>query len=108
MKKTFLSAMAVAAILFGGFATALASEPSAAEQAREGFENIGQGVQQAAEGSYQTVKEGTVSTYEKAKEGTEGAYQTVREGTVSSYEKAKEGTVGAYEKVKEAIHNATE
>lgn len=108
MKKTVLSAVAAMALIFGGFATAFAQEPCSPCEAREGFENIGEGVKQAATGSYNTVKEGTVQTYEKAKEGTVGAYEKVKEGTVQTYEKAKEGTVGAYEKVKEAIHNATE
>lgn len=128
MKKTILTAMAAVALLLGGYANSFAQEPccnpepecyTAPCEAQEGFQTIGEGTQQAAEGSYntvkegtenayQTVKEGTVNAYEKTKEGTENAYETVKEGTVNTYEKAKEGTVGLWEKTKEAIHNATE
>lgn len=121
MKKTILTAMAAVALLMGGYASAFAEEPCTTSQcqAKEGFETIGEGAENAAVGSYNVVKEGTVNTYEKAKEGTvnayekakegtENAYETVKEGTVNAYEKTKEGTVNLWESAKEKIHEATE
>lgn len=116
MKKTVLTAVAAVALLFGGYTSAFAEEPcnnetqctTSACQAKEGFETIGEGTENAAKGSYQVVKEGTENAYEKTKEGTEKAYETVKEGTVSTYEKAKEGTVNLWNEAKEKIHNATE
>ena len=108
--------MAAVALLMGGYATAFADEPCNATtecstpscQAKEGFENVGEGAKEAAVGSYNYVKEGTVNTYDKAKNGVEEGYQAVKEGTVNTYEKAKEGTVNLWNEAKEKIHNATE
>ena len=127
MKKTILSAMAAVALILGGYVSAFAEEPcnsntqctTSSCQAQEGFQTIGTGAEQAAEGSYNVVKEGTVNTYEKAKEGTvkayektangvEKGYNVVKEGTVNTYEKAKEGTVNLWNEAKEKIHEATE
>ena len=116
MKKTVLAAIAVIAMLGGGFAQAYAEEPcnnssecaTPACQAAKGYETIGEGAKQAAVGSYETVKEGTVNAYDKTKEGTQKAYETVKEGTVNTYEKAKEGTVNLWNEAKEKIHKATE
>lgn len=131
MKKTVLSLMAAFAIIFGGAMPALADNTNSntctpcnetcapAEQANCGFQTIGNGIENAAEGSYNVVKEGTVNTYnkvangtvnayDKTKEGTVNAYETVKEGTVNAYEKTKEGTVNLWDKTKAAIHKATE
>lgn len=127
MKKTVLTAMASVALLLGGYTGAFAETPCNNQnqcttsqcQAKEGFETVGEGAENAAVGSYNVVKEGTVNTYEKAKEGTENAYEktangvekgykVVKEGTENAYEKTKEGTVNLWNKTKEAIHNATE
>lgn len=127
MKKTILTAMAAVALLLGGYTQAFAQEPCYTEnecgapacQAQEGFQTIGEGTQEAAVGSYNTVKEGATNFYEKAKEGTVNAYEAtangvetgynaVKEGSVNTYEKAKEGTVNLWNEAKEKIHNATE
>ena len=123
MKKTILTSVAAIALVFGGFAQAFAEEPcngTASQcQAKEGFQTIGEGVENAAEGSYNTVKEGTVEVYGKTKEGAENAYEKTKNGTVNAYETVKNGTVETYEKTKngienffentkEKIHNATE
>lgn len=116
MKKTILSAMAAVALILGGYATAFAEEPcnnsnectTSSCQAKEGFETIGEGASQAAQGSYNTVKEETVNTYNEAKNGVEKGYNVVKEGTVNTYEKAKKGTVNLWNEAKEKIHNATE
>ena len=132
--------MAAIAILLGGFSAASAQEPcynactpepcntpecttapcnTPQCEAQSGFETIGQGAKQAAQGSYNTVKEGTVNTYEKAangvetgyektKEGVTEGYNTVKEGTVNTYEKAANGVKGLWNKAKEKIHEATE
>ena len=109
------------ALLFGGYGAAMAGEPcnssnecypsecnTPACQAQEGFQTIGQGVENAASGSYNTVKEGTVNTYEKAANGVEKGYEYVKEGTVNTYEKAKNGVENVWNSAKEKIHNATE
>lgn len=126
MKKTLLTSLAAMALLLGGYASAFAAEPcnetpctTSACQAQQGFEKIGEGTENAAVGSYNVVKEGTINTYEKAKEGTVNAYEktaegvetgynVVKEGTINTYEKAKEGTVNLWNEAKEKIHNATE
>lgn len=135
MKKTLLCAFAACALLFGGFNTAFADEPcnvcdTPPCQAREGFQTIGEGVKEAATGSYETVKEGTINVYNKAANGVETGYEKTKEGTVNvynkaangvetgyektkegvetGYEKTKEGVVGLWNTTKEKIHNATE
>ena len=95
MKKLVISSMAALALLFGGFATAMAGEQQcdntcqSAQQARNGFQTVGRGIEEAAEGSYNTVKNGTVKTYKKAKKGTVRAYNKAKDGTVKTYDKAK-------------------
>lgn len=138
MKKTILTAVAAVALLFGAYSNVMAEEPCNQQtecttsqcQAQQGFETIGEGAENAAVGSYNTVKEGTENAYQTVKEGTENAYdqtkegtenayetvkegtvnayETVKEGTVNTYEKAKEGTVNLWNKAKEKIHEATE
>lgn len=121
MKKTVLSAMAAIAIILGGYASAFAQEPCNTNtecypntecttpvcQAKEGFETIGEGTKEAATGSYEVVKEGTVNTYNKAANGVESGYETVKEGTVNTYNKAKNGVENFFENTKEKIHEAT-
>lgn len=116
MKKTILTAIAAVALLMGGYVGAYAEEPCNNEnqcttsqcQAQQGYETIGEGAKEAAEGSYNVVKEGTVNAYEKTANGVEKGYEAVKEGTVNTYEKAKEGTVNLWNQAKEKIHNATE
>lgn len=113
MKKTLLCAFAACALLFGGFNTAFADEPcnvcdTPPCQAREGFQTIGEGVKEAATGSYETVKEGTINVYNKAANGVETGYEKTKEGVETGYEKTKEGVVGLWNTTKEKIHNATE
>lgn len=125
MKKTIMSAMATLAILLGGATSAFAQAPcepnnectpapcynectTPACQAQQGYETIGEGTKQAAVGSYNTVKEGAVNTYNKAVNGVENGYETVKEGTVNTYNKAKNGVEGLWNKTKEAIHEATD
>ena len=109
MKKTLISAFAAVAILLGGIAPAYAKTEctsntcQATEQANNGFKAIGQGVEQAATGSYNTVKNGTVETYNKAKKGTKHAYRKAKKGTVKAYDKAKKGIVKQYDKTKKGL-----
>ena len=85
MKKTLISALAALAVLIGSVAPVYAAEPcnntcQSAQQAQNGFQKIGDGVEQAAVGSYNTVKNGTVNTYKKAKKGTVKAYDKTKNG----------------------------
>ena len=107
MKKTILTAMAAVALLFGGYAAAFADEPCTTSQcqAKEGFSKIGEGISEAATGSYNTVKEGTVNAYDKTAEGVENAYDKTADGTVKVYNKAAEGVENAYDKTAEGTVN---
>lgn len=111
MKKTIISALAAIAILIGNVAPAFAAEPcnntcQSIEQTQNGFQSIGQGISQAAEGSYNTVKNGTVNTYNKAKNGTVKAYDKTRNGARKAYRKTKKGVENAYDKTKNGVVNA--
>lgn len=108
MKKTIISALAAIALLLGGFSPIYAAEPcnktcQAKEQAQNGFQKIGNGVEEAAVGSYNTVKNGTVDTYNKAAKGTKKTYKKAKKETVRAYNKSKEGVKKAYNKSKNAV-----
>lgn len=110
MKKNILTALAAIALVFGGAINVFAEEPcnNSQCQAKEGFETIGEGVKNAAEGSYNTVKEGTTGAYEKTSNAVSEGYEKVKEGTEKTYNKTKEGVVNLFNETKEKIHNATE
>lgn len=114
MKKTLLTALAACALLIGGYTQALAGEPcnnsqtcqTSACKAQQGFEKVGEGAEEAAVNSYETVKDGTEKAYNKVKDGTVSTYNKARKGTVKTYNKAKKGTVKTYNKVKDGTEKA--